>query len=268
MTTGRAAAVVDPGDAGRAARRRDWALASWRRTHVGHDLNTPPDAATVHRLATALNGCFETFSADAGTFADDAFFDLLPPFWRFQLQGPAAFLAQLRTIARGPTTPASCAWSPRRAASSWSTRRSRPTRRPAAFCCAKCATAASPRSSSTATVSGIRAAGPARRRGADAASGAGDAVDDRAGPGACPDRDGRPGAGRRPEARPDDRGARGRGRGGPASATRPAARARRCRLSPDPAPPATRGAWAPTCSPRCGCSRPWPRPTGPWAGRR
>ena len=51
-------------------------------------LPAPPDTATVRRLATALNRCFETFTADADTFAADAFFDLFPPFWRFQLQGP------------------------------------------------------------------------------------------------------------------------------------------------------------------------------------
>ena len=67
-------------------------------------LPAPPDPRPSHRLATALNRCFETFTADADTFAADAFFDLLPPFWRFQLQGPDAFLAQLRTIARGPST--------------------------------------------------------------------------------------------------------------------------------------------------------------------
>ena len=37
-------------------------------------------------------------------FAPDAFFDLLPPLWRFQFEGPgSAFCAQLRSIAEGPT---------------------------------------------------------------------------------------------------------------------------------------------------------------------
>ena len=67
-------------------------------------LPAPPDTETVRRLATALNRCFETFTADDDTFAADAFFDLLPPFWRFQLNGPEAFLAQLRTVARGAST--------------------------------------------------------------------------------------------------------------------------------------------------------------------
>ena len=67
-------------------------------------LPAPPDTETVRRLATALNRCFETFTADVDTFAADAFFDLLPPFWRFQLNGPEAFLAQLRTVARGAST--------------------------------------------------------------------------------------------------------------------------------------------------------------------
>jgi hypothetical protein len=65
-------------------------------------LPTPPGAATVRRLATALNDCFETFDAAPDTFTPDAFFDLFPPFWRFQLRGPDAFLAQLRAIADGP----------------------------------------------------------------------------------------------------------------------------------------------------------------------
>lgn len=34
---------------------------------------------------------------------DDAFFDLLPPLWRFQLEGPGdAFTAQLASVAQGP----------------------------------------------------------------------------------------------------------------------------------------------------------------------
>jgi hypothetical protein len=34
-------------------------------------------------------------------FSTDAFFDLYPPLWRFQLQGPDAFVAQLRAISEG-----------------------------------------------------------------------------------------------------------------------------------------------------------------------
>lgn len=63
-----------------------------------------PDVATVERLSTAFNRCFETLDADDDVFAPDAFFDLYPPFWRFQLQGPDAFAAQLRAIAEGETT--------------------------------------------------------------------------------------------------------------------------------------------------------------------
>ena len=58
----------------------------------------------VDRLSTGLNRCFETAEVPAGLFAPDAFFDLLPPFWRFQFEGPEAFGAQLRAIRRGPTT--------------------------------------------------------------------------------------------------------------------------------------------------------------------
>ena len=61
------------------------------------------EPATVERLSTALNRCFETLDAGQDVFAPDAFFDLLPPFWRFQIEGPEAFAAQLRAIATGPT---------------------------------------------------------------------------------------------------------------------------------------------------------------------
>lgn len=50
-------------------------------------------------LARAFNGCFETLEAGEDVFAPDVFFDLLPPFWRFQLKGPAAFAEQLRELA-------------------------------------------------------------------------------------------------------------------------------------------------------------------------
>jgi hypothetical protein len=62
------------------------------------------DVATVERLSTAFNRCFETLEADEDLFTPEAFFDLYPPLWRFQLRGPAAFAAQLRTVAHGPTT--------------------------------------------------------------------------------------------------------------------------------------------------------------------
>ena len=64
----------------------------------------PVSPATAERLATAFNRCFETFTADDETFTADVFFDLLPPLWRFQLQGVENFLAQLREIAPGPPT--------------------------------------------------------------------------------------------------------------------------------------------------------------------
>ncbi len=60
------------------------------------------DLATVERLSTAFNRCFETLDAGEDLFADDAFFDIYPPLWRFQLQGPDAFAAHLREIADGP----------------------------------------------------------------------------------------------------------------------------------------------------------------------
>jgi len=63
-----------------------------------------PDVATIDRLSAAFNRCFETLEAGDGVFAADAFFDILPPFWRFQLQGPTAFAAQLRAISEWAST--------------------------------------------------------------------------------------------------------------------------------------------------------------------
>jgi hypothetical protein len=70
----------------------------------GSQLTAPPDEATVDRLSTAFNRCFETFTAPDDLFAPDAFFDLLPPLWRFQLVGGEAFVGQLRAIAVGQPT--------------------------------------------------------------------------------------------------------------------------------------------------------------------
>jgi hypothetical protein len=57
---------------------------------------SPPDEATVDRLSPAFNRCFETLEAPEDLFAPDAFCDLLPPLWRFQLVGPRALGEQLR----------------------------------------------------------------------------------------------------------------------------------------------------------------------------
>jgi ketosteroid isomerase-like protein len=64
---------------------------------------TTLDQETVDRLSAGFHRCFSDFEADDGLFAPDTFFDLLPPLWRFQLQGPGeAFTAQLRSVAEGP----------------------------------------------------------------------------------------------------------------------------------------------------------------------
>ena len=60
-----------------------------------------PAAAAVERLAAALNRSFETREDPDGILGPDVFFDLYPPFWRFQLQGREAVLAQLRTLNEG-----------------------------------------------------------------------------------------------------------------------------------------------------------------------
>jgi hypothetical protein len=62
------------------------------------------DGATVERLSTAFNDCFSTLDVGDDVFTPDVFFDLYPPFWRFQIEGPAAFISQLREIATGEPT--------------------------------------------------------------------------------------------------------------------------------------------------------------------
>ena len=69
---------------------------------ANRQLDMPLPEAAVERLSTAFNRCFETLDAPPDLFSPDAFFDLLPPFWRFQLRGPDAFAAQLRAISGGP----------------------------------------------------------------------------------------------------------------------------------------------------------------------
>jgi hypothetical protein len=64
----------------------------------------PPDERRAERLAKSLNDCFETFEAPMDLFTEDVFCDLLPPFWRFQIEGSEAFVAQLRAIAHGSVT--------------------------------------------------------------------------------------------------------------------------------------------------------------------
>ncbi len=61
------------------------------------------DQETVDRLSAGFHRCFSSFEVDDDLFADDTFFDLLPPMWRFQLHGPGkAFASQLESIAAGP----------------------------------------------------------------------------------------------------------------------------------------------------------------------
>lgn len=64
---------------------------------------TAVDQETADRLSAGFHRCFSDFEADDGLFAPDTFFDLLPPMWRFQFEGPGeAFTTQLRSIAEGP----------------------------------------------------------------------------------------------------------------------------------------------------------------------
>lgn len=60
------------------------------------------DTATAQRLSERFNDVFQTFDARDDLFSADAFFDLNMPVWRFQIEGPQAFAAQLRAINKGP----------------------------------------------------------------------------------------------------------------------------------------------------------------------
>ncbi len=68
-----------------------------------HPPTTALDQATADRLAAGFHRCFCDFEAGDSLFAGEVFFGLLPPLWRFQIQGPgSAFAAQLQSIAHGP----------------------------------------------------------------------------------------------------------------------------------------------------------------------
>lgn len=61
------------------------------------------DQSVAERLSSEFNQCFSDFEVRSDLFAADTFFDLLPPLWHFQFQGPGeAFTSQLRSIAGGP----------------------------------------------------------------------------------------------------------------------------------------------------------------------
>ena len=67
-------------------------------TMTQQQLSPTIDAAVAERLAAAVNRTFETCEASEADFAPDVFCDLLPPLWRFQLQGVDALADQLRAI--------------------------------------------------------------------------------------------------------------------------------------------------------------------------
>jgi hypothetical protein len=82
----------------------------WRRqaSSYGRPMTTthtePIDTELAERLADSLHRAFETFEGSPDDFADDLFADLLPPLWRFQMEGRDAFLGQLRAITGAGST--------------------------------------------------------------------------------------------------------------------------------------------------------------------
>jgi hypothetical protein len=67
-------------------------------------MTTTTTTTTVDALAAGFNRCFETLEDPGDLFTPDVFFDLYPPFWRFQIQGSEAIVTQLRAISAGPST--------------------------------------------------------------------------------------------------------------------------------------------------------------------
>jgi ketosteroid isomerase-like protein len=61
----------------------------------------PIDPATVERLSRGFHDTFRNLDAGDDVFSPDVFFDLNMPVWRFQMQGPEAWAAQLRKLAQG-----------------------------------------------------------------------------------------------------------------------------------------------------------------------
>jgi ketosteroid isomerase-like protein len=61
----------------------------------------PIEMTIVQRLSERFHDAFRTLEPGSDAFAEDAFFDLNMPVWRFQLQGREAFGAQLKSLARG-----------------------------------------------------------------------------------------------------------------------------------------------------------------------
>ena len=61
----------------------------------------PIDPATVERLSRGFHDTFRNLAAGDEVFCPDVLFDLNMPVWRFQLQGPEAWAAQLRKLAEG-----------------------------------------------------------------------------------------------------------------------------------------------------------------------
>jgi hypothetical protein len=69
-------------------------------------LQAPPvlDQQTADRMSAEFHRCFSDFTVRADLFDAHTLFDLLPPMWRFQLQGSGEqFTQQLRSIAEGPS---------------------------------------------------------------------------------------------------------------------------------------------------------------------
>ena len=72
------------------------------------DMAVPTDRSTLEhrqeceRLGRRFADLFDGLDEGEDVLAPDVFCDLNMPVWRFQLQGRAAWVRQMRTLARGP----------------------------------------------------------------------------------------------------------------------------------------------------------------------
>ena len=72
------------------------------------DMTVPTDRSTLEhreeceRLSRRFADLFDGLDEGEDVLAPDVFCDLNMPVWRFQLQGRAAWVRQMRTLARGP----------------------------------------------------------------------------------------------------------------------------------------------------------------------
>ena len=62
------------------------------------------EETSIEELSRRFHAVLESREPDPDLFTDDCFYDLLPPFWRFQIQGPDVYVGQLKEITGADST--------------------------------------------------------------------------------------------------------------------------------------------------------------------